>query len=223
MRQQVGGAPSHVGRSVVLAFLAAGTASVAHGVAGGHLPSVWGTAALVAALTWLALPFTRGRLSLARSGMVLLALQAVAHVANSLVTMGAHTTGPVALATAHHHGKASLAEVSGAVPVTDPEIGASMGLVVPGPWMVLAHVVAAAAMVAVLVHAESAWVRTLELPGAVLTAVVAVLHHPTALLARHAPVGAPSSRVAECVSWTPSPWRRTESAVRRGPPALLAA
>ncbi|MBC9820834.1 hypothetical protein [Terrabacter sp. MAHUQ-38] len=221
-------------RALVLAIVASGGATVAHAVGGGHLASGTSVGVGTALLTGATLPFVRRHLSVARSTLLLTALQVAAHVAHGLSAMaaGAHVhggqpTGAPVLPTHEAHGIRPLGHIETVARAHDATTTPLADLL-PSPTMLLAHVVAAVVLGLLLARGERSWAAACALlaplTAATASLVRALVHRATALGAalgtvtprRRVPL--PTAREG-CV---PVDVWHARTPVRRGPPALLA-
>ncbi|MER7072247.1 hypothetical protein [Terrabacter sp. NPDC000476] len=242
-------------RAVVLAAVASGTATLAHAAGGGHLVS--GTAVVVTTLllTGACLPFVRREMTLARAGALLVVLQVAAHVAHAVTALaagpgghahGSASGGHVATHTAHGIrplGRIEVGDLGAAASSASPTAAsastasaAGLGDLLPGPGMLLAHVLAAVAVGVLLTRGERSWAVACTLVaalaaglGAAAARVVAALTGGSLVsalgLLLSAAGDAERGRTARRVERTarlvrPDVWS-ARTPVRRGPPAFL--
>lgn len=245
-------------RAVVLAGVASGTATLAHAAGGGHLVS--GTAVVVTTLllTGACLPFVRREMTVPRAGVLLVVLQVAAHVAHGITALaagpGGHANGSAAgghVATHTAHGIRPLGRIEvgdlGAAASSAGSTAASastasaggLGDLLPGPGMLLAHVLAAVAVGVLLTRGERSWAVACTLVaeraaglGAAVSRLVAALTGGSLVSALGILLAAAGDaergrtarrvdrldRLARVVR--PDVWS-ARTPVRRGPPAFL--
>jgi len=221
-------------RALVLALLATGGATVAHGLGGGHLVPGAGVLVAIALLTGATLPFVRSGLTVLRSAVLLAALQVAAHVVHELAALavGSAVHGTAAGPSHAAHGIRPLGRIdTGAGTAGDRGAVATSALadLLPTPTMLLAHVVAAITVGVLLTRSEESWRVACVLIGVlgqVMTrAVRAVADHALALWHSLATTGAGLGALRSQQPLdlhVPADVWRARTPVRRGPPALLA-
>ncbi len=131
-------------RACLVASLAWGTASLGHVLGGGELPSAWFIAVLVAVTSW---PFSMA-LRTRASGLRMIVLLGVGQAAMHTALVVASWSGGPAPAVDPHGAMTGIPSA----PAMMPD-GHAMSLL-PGPFMLLAHIVAALVLGLVLADAE---------------------------------------------------------------------
>lgn len=242
-------------RAVVLSAVASGTATLAHAAGGGHLVS--GTAVVVTTLllTGACLPLVRREMTVARAGVLLVVLQVAAHVAHGITALaagpgghahGSAAGGHVATHTAHGIrplGRIEVGDVGAAASSAGPtaasaSTAAATGLsdLLPGPGMLIAHVLAAVAVGVLLTRGEQSWAVACTLVAALAAGLGTAVSRLVAALmgdslvsalglllaaARDAEGGRTARRIERIAPLVrPDVWG-ARTPVRRGPPAFL--
>ncbi|GAA5019470.1 hypothetical protein GCM10023258_07110 [Terrabacter aeriphilus] len=246
-------------RAVVLAAVASGTATLAHAAGGGHLVS--GTAVVVTTLllTGACLPLVRREMTVARAGVLLVVLQVAAHVAHGITALaagpGGHAHGSAAgghVATHTAHGirplgrievgdlgaAASPAGSSAGSTAASASTASAAGLadLLPGPGMLVAHVLAAIAVGVLLTRGEQSWAVACTLVAALAAGLGAAVSRLVAALTGGSLVNALELLLASTVDAERDRTARrlarlarlvrhdvwsARTPVRRGPPAFL--